>query len=133
LVESNDIDKERPQAIPRCFWDAASGRCLRTLEGHQNRVLSVAWSGDGRHLASASHDGDIRIWDADSGECLLIMQPLPDGGYLACIENEDGSLGAFTAAEASRAKLEFMIGWVHYPYEAAQHLRVGRPSGRSRA
>jgi predicted NACHT family NTPase len=36
------------------LWDAASGALLRTLEGHTSWVLSVAFSPDGRALASGS-------------------------------------------------------------------------------
>ena len=54
-------------------WDAASGACLRVLEGHTSRVTSVCLLSDGR-LASASEDKTVRVWDAASGACLEIAQ-----------------------------------------------------------
>jgi WD40 repeat protein/serine/threonine protein kinase len=51
------------------LWDVASGRCLRTLEGHLHEVTAVAWAPDGRHALSAS-GRRIRLWDVASGRCL---------------------------------------------------------------
>ncbi len=44
------------------LWDIASGQVLRTLEGHPRGVNSLAFSADGRLLASASYDGTILLW-----------------------------------------------------------------------
>ena len=37
------------------------------LRGHSTSVRDIAYSKDGRHLASASMDGDVKIWAADKG------------------------------------------------------------------
>jgi WD40 repeat protein len=52
------------------IWDASSGACLQTLEGHSAIVSSVAFSHDSTRLASASHDSTVKVWDASSGACL---------------------------------------------------------------
>jgi len=39
-----------------------------TLQGHTNRVTSVAYSPDGKTLASASWDGTIKLWDVAAGK-----------------------------------------------------------------
>jgi WD40 repeat protein len=36
-------------------------------------VQSVVFSHDGKHLASASYDGNVQIWDAAMGKCVRIV------------------------------------------------------------
>jgi WD40 repeat protein len=49
------------------LWDVASGREVRTLTGHTSSVLSVAFSPDGRLLASGSRDKTIKLWEVATG------------------------------------------------------------------
>ena len=42
------------------------GRPAVTLTGHTGSVWSVAWSPDGRRLATADSDGTLRVWDPDA-------------------------------------------------------------------
>uniref|UniRef100_A0A0D2XRW5 Uncharacterized protein n=1 Tax=Fusarium oxysporum (strain Fo5176) TaxID=660025 RepID=A0A0D2XRW5_FUSOF len=46
----------------------------RRWGAHANRVVSVAFSPDGQRLASATHDGFIKIWDARMGGCQATLE-----------------------------------------------------------
>src|SRR2546426_7804831 len=41
---------------------------VRKLKGHQGSVLAVAFSPDGKTLASCSRDKTIKLWDPATGE-----------------------------------------------------------------
>ncbi len=44
---------------------------LYVCYGHLSRITALAWSPDGRRLASASYDRTIQVWDATNGKNLL--------------------------------------------------------------
>jgi WD40 repeat protein len=45
-------------------WDAGTGREVGTLDTHKREVFGVVFSRDGQHLALASRDGIVNLWDA---------------------------------------------------------------------
>lgn len=50
------------------IWDLRTGKVLRTLTGHSDSVVAVAFSSDSQQLVSGSKDTTIRIWDLHTGE-----------------------------------------------------------------
>jgi len=44
------------------LWNARTGRGLRRLPAHGKDIATVAFSPDGRRLATGSSDGWLEIW-----------------------------------------------------------------------
>jgi WD40 repeat protein len=53
------------------LWDVSTRKERAAFRGHENTVVSLAWSPDGRRLASGdSFDGTIKLWDVGTGRMI---------------------------------------------------------------
>jgi WD40 repeat protein len=64
---------------PIYLIDLAAGRIERTLLGHRNNVTGLAFSPDGKRLASTSSDRTVRIWDPAAGTTEKTLEGHTDG------------------------------------------------------
>ncbi|MGB9939628.1 GTP-binding protein [Methanosarcina sp.] len=53
-------------------------KLVHTLRGHTGPIGRIAWSPDGRMLASPSGDKTIRLWNVESEECLNTLREHTD-------------------------------------------------------
>ncbi|MBX3420905.1 MAG: serine/threonine protein kinase [Pirellulaceae bacterium] len=52
------------------IFDRAEGKITRLLAGHTDWTTKLDVSADGLYLASASLDGNVKLWQIETGECL---------------------------------------------------------------
>ncbi len=103
-----------------------SSQVRLTLRGHNFAVLSVAWSPDGKRLATASGDKTAKVWDAASGQEVLTLRGhggsvrsvawSPDGKRLA---TASGDKTAKVWDAASGQELLTLKGHQSYVYSVA--------------
>jgi WD40 repeat protein/predicted Ser/Thr protein kinase len=77
-------------------WNGATGEGVSVFEGHDSRVVSLAFAHSGDLLASASWDGTTRFWSALSGKQLL---DYPGSGYFLSFSPDDRRLGPVTSTK----------------------------------
>src|SRR5262249_17111723 len=85
------------------LYDAHNGSKLAVLEGHEEVVVSAAFSPDGGRIATASWDGTARVWDAGTGKELFVIRG--HEGRVYSVEFSPGGEWLLTASEDGTARL----------------------------
>ena len=104
LYAATGRDWPAVQSIAVDAWSRGAAR--RVLRGHENAVWTIAWSPDGRMLASGSFDRSLRLWDLASGAGRVLaghegevngVAFTADGGTLVSA-SDDGTVRAWNLA-----------------------------------
>ena len=59
------------------LWELERGSCVMSLSKHQEPVYSIAFSPDGKYLASGSIDRALNIWSSQVSRSLTTLRMLP--------------------------------------------------------
>ena len=63
LVQNFVGDSKLNKGVSARLWDVATGKLLQTFQDHENDVQDVAYSHNGKYVATASADGTVMIWE----------------------------------------------------------------------
>jgi len=85
------------------IYDPASGKIIKTLEGHLANVTAIAFSRDGKYLATGGIDGSIIIWDGITGDKL--SQPLEQGTPIEYLTFSPNEIWLITSGDDSAIKV----------------------------
>jgi WD40 repeat protein len=91
------------------LWEVASGRQVQVFRGHSSTVKNVAFSPDGRLLASGAGDlvrsepGEVKVWEAETGQEVFHLRGHTDAIYGVAFSQDGCRLAS--ASEDHTAKI----------------------------
>ena len=101
------------------LW-SAEGKLLRTLEGHTDRLGRIAFHPMGRLLGTASFDLTWRLWDVETGVCLVEQEGHSRAVYSVAFQG-DGALAASGGMDALGRLWDLRTGRCIFSLEVCLH------------
>lgn len=85
-------------------WDIKSRECVKTINGHTDKVISIIATLDGKSIISGSNDCTLRAWDLNSGESIAFyplgtpvssISEIHATGLFSCRTSDENNLSIF--------------------------------------
>jgi serine/threonine protein kinase/WD40 repeat protein len=89
------------------LWDAATGKEIRSLQGHRSRGIHCAFNSTGEWLVSNDWQNLVRLWETSSGRQLL---SIPSGGYHWLRVSPDGRFAGYKFGDVEKLQL-WRVHW----------------------
>ena len=81
------------------IWNVADGKEVNKLDGHPDDVYSVAFSPDGKRLASIGYGGNLFVWDVDAAKAIFQQKVAPNTLAYGVAWSPDGKQLAVAASD----------------------------------
>ena len=116
LIAAGTVYLQFPNLTGRILlWDVVTQTRIATFQANMNGVVALAFSPDGKTLASGSRDGKVKIWDVETGESrslaghadseVLTIAYSPDGTKIASLgEYDDNTIKLWDAATGNHIR-----------------------------
>jgi WD40 repeat protein len=133
------------------IWEVASGQECGVLEGHNQWVTAVAYTGNSRTLITGSYDKTVKLWDIVTrkesttlkghADAITAVAVSPDGKTAASGAWKDAirfwDVSEWTQAQTSAAKIsekDLQEVWMELASDDANkaHLAIGRLVGAAK-
>ena len=113
-----------------CIWEAATGENLRFMRENAPNGLhwvnTVAFSPDSKILASGSEDGNLYLWDVETGNKLKTLTEATENIFSVAFSNDGKTLASGNAGNTIRLwdiatgeKLKTLTGHTNWVFSVA--------------
>jgi WD40 repeat protein len=102
------------------FIDATTGKHIHSYDAHTGPVTALAYSPDGKLIATGSEDGTVRVWNPDTGEPVGALRGHKDHVYAVAF-SPDGKWLASGGRDHATAV------WEVPPAKPAGGVAAGKP------
>ncbi|MBX9693047.1 MAG: hypothetical protein K2Z81_11730 [Cyanobacteria bacterium] len=86
--------------------ETSSGKKLQTLDGHSNTVTAVAFTPDGKTLASSSLDSSLKLWSLDTGKEIATLYSCDATDWVVVMKS-----GCFDASPAAMKLFHWRLAY----------------------
>jgi WD40 repeat protein/serine/threonine protein kinase len=110
MSRADQLLEDCPPLLRGWEWNYVKGLrrgSLPPFSGHAGQVFSMAFSPDGKYVASASDDCTVKIWNAATGQVLHTLPGSNDviGPFISVVFSPDSRFLASAATPPTRVKL----------------------------